>query len=77
MTAPISLRRLNRATLERQLLLQREALPAAQAVRRIVSIQAQEAASPYIALWNRVAGFDPADLDAALDLPAAEVRRLG
>jgi hypothetical protein len=74
LTAPISLRRLNRATLERQLLLQREALPAAQA---IVSIQAQEAASPYIALWNRVAGFEPADLDAALDLPAAEVRLLG
>jgi len=24
-----------------------------------------EAASPYLALWSRPAGFDPADLDAA------------
>ncbi|HET7030677.1 MAG TPA: winged helix DNA-binding domain-containing protein [Candidatus Limnocylindrales bacterium] len=31
----------------------------------MVAIQAQEPASPYISLWNRVAGFDPADLDAA------------
>ena len=28
-------------------------------------LAAQEAASPYIALWNRVADFDPADLDRA------------
>lgn len=58
-------RRLNRATLARQLLLRREPLSAADAVRRVVALQAQEAPSPYIALWNRVAGFDPADLDAA------------
>jgi hypothetical protein len=32
---------------------------------RLTARQAQEAASPYIALWNRLAGFDPADLDAA------------
>ena len=36
------------------------------AVRRIVAIQAQEPPSPFIALWNRVDGFDPADLDRAL-----------
>ncbi|WP_189244216.1 winged helix DNA-binding domain-containing protein [Planobispora rosea] len=58
-------RQLNRATLDRQLLLRREPLNAADAVRRIVAVQAQEAASPYIALWNRLAGFDAADLDAA------------
>ena len=28
-------------------------------------MQAQEPASPYIALWNRVSGFQPHDLDAA------------
>ena len=56
---------LNRATLARQLLLGREPLGVVEAVRRIVAVQAQEAASPYLALWNRVAGFDPADLDAA------------
>ena len=37
----------------------------ADAVRRIVALQAQEPASPYIALWNRVAPFDAEALDAA------------
>lgn len=58
-------RALNRATLRRQLLLGREPLDVVDAVRRIVAVQAQEPASPYVALWNRVAGFEPADLDAA------------
>lgn len=61
----LSARRLNRATLERQLLLRREPLAAAEAVRRIVAMQAQEPATPYLALWNRVAGFDPAELHLA------------
>jgi hypothetical protein len=30
-----------------------------------VALQAQEPASPYIALWNRLRDFDPADLDRA------------
>lgn len=59
------MRELNRATLARQMLLRREAMPAADAVRRAVAVQAQEPASPYIALWNRLDGFDPAALDAA------------
>ena len=58
-------RQLNRATLERQLLLRREPAGTVDAVRRLVGLQAQEPASPYLALWNRVAGFDPAELDAA------------
>jgi hypothetical protein len=62
---PLTARRLNRATLGRQLLLAREPLDVAAAVRRLAALQAQEAPSPYIALWNRLAGFDPADLDAA------------
>lgn len=56
---------LNRATLARQMLLAREPIGAVEAVQRIVAIQAQEPASPYIALWNRVAGFDPTTLDHA------------
>ncbi|MGQ4366154.1 crosslink repair DNA glycosylase YcaQ family protein [Streptomyces sp. SAS_272] len=28
-------------------------------------MQAQQAASPYLALWNRLADFDPAEPDAA------------
>ena len=61
----LTARQLNRATLHRQLLLRREPVGAVEGVRRIVAVQAQEAASPYLALWNRLAGFDPAELDAA------------
>ena len=62
---PLTERQLNRATLSRQLLLARTDAPVGDAVRRVVALQAQEPGSPYIALWNRVVGFDPADLDAA------------
>ncbi|MDX8055839.1 winged helix DNA-binding domain-containing protein [Lentzea sp. BCCO 10_0798] len=58
-------RQLNRATLDRQMLLRREPVDVPTAVDRVVAIQAQEPASPYIALWNRIEGFDPADLDEA------------
>ncbi|MFG2810221.1 winged helix DNA-binding domain-containing protein [Streptomyces massasporeus] len=61
----ITAQELNRATLGRQLLLGREAMGAGEAVRRVVALQAQHAASPYVALWNRLAGFAPAELDAA------------
>jgi len=56
---------LNRATLARQLLLERVPLDPVTAIRRLCALQAQEPASPYIALWTRLADFQPADLDAA------------
>lgn len=62
---PLTHRQLNRATLARQLLLARERLPVVDAVRRILALQAQEPASPYLALWNRVEAFDPTELDEA------------
>ncbi|MFF0138897.1 winged helix DNA-binding domain-containing protein [Streptomyces sp. NPDC005227] len=58
-------RQLALATLDRQLLLRRERLDVADVVRRICALQAQSPASPYVALWNRVDGFVPEDLDAA------------
>lgn len=61
----LSARALNRATLARQLLLRREPLGVVDGVRRVVALQAQEAASPYLALWNRLEGFDPVELDRA------------
>jgi hypothetical protein len=61
----LTARQLNRATLSRQLLLEREPVDVVEGVRRVGALQAQEAASPYLALWNRLAGFDPDDLDAA------------
>lgn len=65
MLMSLTVRQLNRATLDRQLLLRRERLGVADVVRRVVALQAQEPASPYLALWNRVARFDPAELDKA------------
>lgn len=61
----VTARALNRATLARQLLLERSSLSVADAVRQVVGIQAQQPASPYVALWNRLSAFDPAELDAA------------
>jgi hypothetical protein len=63
--APLSPRRLNRATLHRQLLLRREPIGAVEGVRRVVALQTQQPASAYLALWSRIEGFDPAELDAA------------
>ena len=62
---PLTAAELNRATLARQLLLRRESIDAANAVRRVVALQAQEPASPYLGLWNRIDRFDGAALDHA------------
>lgn len=75
----LSARALNRASLHRQLLLERQRLGAAEAVRRIAAVQAQSPPSPYLALWNRVADFDPAGLDAAFrvgDIVKASLMRI-
>ncbi len=61
----LTLRQLNRATLARQMLLQRERCGVVEALGRIAAIQAQEPASPYLALWNRITDFNPVDLDRA------------
>ncbi|MGR8007569.1 DNA glycosylase AlkZ-like family protein [Streptomyces hypolithicus] len=61
----LTARQLALATLDRQLLLERQRLDVAEAVRRVCALQAQAPASPYLALWNRVQDFVPEDLDAA------------
>lgn len=61
----LTARQLNRATLSRQWLLERRRADVVDAIRAVCALQAQSPASPYIALWNRVAGFDPAELDRA------------
>lgn len=62
----ITERELTLSLLARQLLLERRRLPAAEAVRRLVALQAQYSPSPYLALHARVEGFAVADLERAL-----------
>ena len=62
----LTARQLNRATLARQLLLERAKLDVVAATERVGGLQAQEPASPHIGLWTRVAAFQPTDLDRAL-----------
>lgn len=70
--APVLTRRaLNRALLERQLLLRRVALPALDAVEHLVGLQAQSPMDPYYALAARLEGFDPEELSGLLASRAA------
>ncbi|MEU9209236.1 winged helix DNA-binding domain-containing protein [Streptomyces sp. NPDC048415] len=66
-TAPLlGTRALNRATLDRQLLLRRSPLSATAAVEHLLGLQAQNVKPPYYALAARLEGFRPEELSAAM-----------
>ena len=62
----LTLRELNRATLARQLLLERRKVGIVGAVERLAGLQAQWAPAPYVGLWTRLDGFRRETLERAL-----------
>jgi hypothetical protein len=60
-------RALNRALLARQLLIERSDHSATDAIALLVGLQAQAPLAPYVGLWSRLRGFQPADLVEPLE----------
>ena len=63
----LTLRELNRATLARQLLLERESMPLPAVIERLAGLQAQLARAPYVGLWTRVSELHREALDQLID----------
>src|SRR5215510_1585555 len=63
----LKLRELNRATLARQMLLERETSPVPAAIERLVGLQAQLASAPYVGLWTRLRDFGRDDLAGLIE----------
>ncbi|MEW2354683.1 winged helix DNA-binding domain-containing protein [Spirillospora sp. NPDC029432] len=62
----LTTRALNRATLARQMLLERADVPVLDAVAHLCGLQAQEPQEPFTGLWSRLRAFDPAVLSDLL-----------
>ena len=62
----LTVRELNRATLARQLLLERKRLSTTAVIERLVGLQAQWPAAPYVGIWTRTIGFRRQSLEREL-----------
>ncbi len=58
----LTIRELNRATLARQMLLDRAPLTIPEGVERLAGMQSQALSAPYIGLWTRLPSFDRAEM---------------
>ncbi|QIS15969.1 winged helix DNA-binding domain-containing protein [Nocardia arthritidis] len=63
----LSNRILNRTLLARQHLLRRSALTVPEMCDHLVGLQAQDVPPPFVALWSRIADFDPATVSTGLE----------
>jgi len=63
----LSIRALNRATLERQMLLRRAEVSVLAGVERLIGLQAQLPNPPYVGLWSRLAPFEKDDLTRLIE----------
>ena len=62
----LALRELNRATLQRQLLLERKRLSPKAVIERLVGMQAQWPSAPYLGIWTRTTSFRRKTLEREL-----------
>jgi DNA glycosylase AlkZ-like len=62
----LTLRELNRATLARQLLLERKRLSPTAVIERLVGMQAQWPSAPYVGIWARTTSFGRKTLEREL-----------
>jgi Winged helix DNA-binding domain len=66
----LTLRELNRATLARQLLLERKRLSPTAVIERLVGMQAQWPPAPYVGIWTRTTSFRRETLERELAIAA-------
>jgi hypothetical protein len=62
----LTVRELNRATLARQLLLERKRLAPTAVIERLVGLQAQWPSAPYVGIWTRTTNFRRGTLEREL-----------